>query len=491
MKTILLPVFALLMSLFGSHTADSPAPVASAIPNCLSNAAVATAVPFSPAMIAPQAVLVRRNVDALSAADIASIKTGIAAMKALPVTNKTSWQYQAAIHGTTLTNNLPSWNSCTHGSQFFLAWHRMYLYFFERILRAKSGNPNLTLPYWNYQTNPVLHPAYRANVPGNVLFDTRAASINGGGSLSPGPMVTIATALTAAVNINYFSFNSALEGPHGALHGAIGGGGNMSFVNRAALDPVFWLHHTNIDRLWEQWLRQCGGRSNPTAAANGPWMNQTYTFFDETGAAVNMTASQVLKTATSLNYRYDFPVQLPCNFVVNWQQWKFREIQLIRIPPVGPLAELTRVPFERTDKAQFERAKSTNKLERFQFSNDGKSDRLILELEGIQVDKQPEGVVEVYMNLPRTEQPTPQSRSFVGVLDLFTATPSKAHNHAPKAINVDATEAVRKLGLNVDDLQRAELTFFTRGNMLNGRSVKADGTVRVNGINFVINRVEQ
>jgi len=487
MKTILIPVLALLMSLWGGNTADSPAPVA--IPNCLSSPAIADAMPFSPEMIAPQAVMVRRNVNSLSAADIASIKTGIAAMKALPVTNKTSWQYQAAIHGTLLTNNLPSWNSCTHGSQFFLAWHRMYLYFFERILRAKSGNPNLTLPYWNYQTNPVLHAAYRANTPGNVLFDTRAASINAGGSLPNAPMVSIATALTAAVNINYFSFNSALEGPHGALHGTIGG--NMSSINRAALDPVFWLHHTNIDRLWEQWLRQCGGRSNPTAAANSPWMNKSYTFFNETGAAVVMTASQVLNTAVSLNYRYDFPVQPPCNILANWQQWKFTKIQLVKIPPLGTLAELTRVPFERTNKAQFEQVKRTNKLERFQFANDGKSDRLIIELEGIQVDKQPEGVVEVYMNLPRTEQPNPQSRSFVGVLDLFTAMPSKAHRHAPKAVDVDATEAVRKLGLTVDDLQRAELTFFTRGNTLNGRPVKADGTVRVNGINFVINRVVQ
>ena len=491
MKTIFLPVLALLMSLFGSKTPDIPAPTDPAITNCLSSPAVADAILFSPEMVAPQAVMVRRNVDALSAADIASLKTGIAAMKALPVTNKTSWQYQAAIHGTTLTNNLPSWNSCTHGSQFFLAWHRMYLHFFERILRAKSGNLNLTLPYWNYQTNPVLHAAYRANTPGNVLFDTRAASINAGGSLSNGPMVSIATALTAAVNINYFSFNSALEGPHGALHGAIGGGGNMSSVNRAALDPVFWLHHTNIDRLWEQWLRKCGGRSNPTAAANAPWMNKSYTFFNETGAAVVMTASQVLNTAASLNYRYDFPAQLPCNLVVNWQQWKFTPIQLVKIPPIGPLAELTRVPFERTDKVQFERTKRDNKLERFRFTDDGKSDRLTIQLEGIQVDKQPEGVVEVYMNLPRTERPAPQSRSFVGVLDLFTATPSKAHRHAPKAIDVDATEAIRKLGLTVDDLQRAELTFFTRGNTLNGRQLKAGGTVRVNAVNFVINRVTQ
>ena len=47
------------------------------------------------------APLVRKSIYALSAAEINALKTGIAAMKALPIGNKTSWLYQAAIHGTT------------------------------------------------------------------------------------------------------------------------------------------------------------------------------------------------------------------------------------------------------------------------------------------------------------------------------------------------------------------------------------------------------
>ena len=108
----------------------------------------------------PTVVMVRKNVYSLTPAEITSIKTGITSMKALPYTDPTSWLYQAAIHGTTLPDGLPSWNTCHQAgaSFFFLAWHRMYCYFFERILRAKSGDPALTLPYWNYQTNVALHP---------------------------------------------------------------------------------------------------------------------------------------------------------------------------------------------------------------------------------------------------------------------------------------------------------------------------------------------
>ena len=35
----------------------------------------------------------------------------------------------------------------------------------------------------------------------------------------------------------------------------------------AAQDPIFWLHHANIDRLWNHWLQQGGGRADPTDSA--------------------------------------------------------------------------------------------------------------------------------------------------------------------------------------------------------------------------------
>src|SRR5580698_5847752 len=66
----------------------------------------------------------------------------------------TSYRFQANIHGTydspTSPREASAWDQCEHGSYFFFSWHRMYLYFFERILRAASGDPNLALPYWNW-----------------------------------------------------------------------------------------------------------------------------------------------------------------------------------------------------------------------------------------------------------------------------------------------------------------------------------------------------
>src|SRR5262245_46807712 len=75
----------------------------------------------------------------------------------------------------------------------------------------------------------------------------------------------------------------------------------MSRFETAAQDPIFWLHHANVDYLWEVWLRRGGGRANPTDAA---WLNQVFVFYDENGGTVSMTAAQVLTTASQLQYSY-------------------------------------------------------------------------------------------------------------------------------------------------------------------------------------------
>jgi hypothetical protein len=47
-----------------------------------------------------------------------------------------------------------------------------------------------------------------------------------------------------------------LETPHNAIHNIIGGkGGNMSDISVSAFDPIFWLHHCNMDRFYYNWLQ--------------------------------------------------------------------------------------------------------------------------------------------------------------------------------------------------------------------------------------------
>ncbi|KAM7203335.1 hypothetical protein V8F33_002326 [Rhypophila sp. PSN 637] len=48
--------------------------------------------------------------------------------------------------------------------------------------------------------------------------------------------------------------SGSIEGFHGNYHIFIGGNsGHMSVVPIAAFDPVFWLHHAQVDRVWSLW----------------------------------------------------------------------------------------------------------------------------------------------------------------------------------------------------------------------------------------------
>ena len=105
----------------------------------------------------------RPSVATLSSAQIASLRHGIQVMMSRPVTDPTSYRFQANIHGTydtpTTPEEMASWNQCEHGSFYFFSWHRMYLYFFDRILRAAAGDPSLVLPYWDWTDPGAAHPA--------------------------------------------------------------------------------------------------------------------------------------------------------------------------------------------------------------------------------------------------------------------------------------------------------------------------------------------
>jgi len=272
------------------------------------------------------AVFVRRDAHSTGAhaAPFAAYARAVAAMKAKPASDPTSWAFQANVHGTydnpTLIANDPRslWNACQHGNWHFLSWHRMYLYYFERIVRAASGDANFALPYWNYEiaTNRALPAVFREPTTNNPLYvadrndgsdpDPRLqVNINAGAPL-PASVVRSSGAMAAARFGSASGlppgFTNLLESqPHNILHVVIGGAGLMSDPNTAAQDPIFWLHHANIDRLVGRWLGQAP-HSAPTDAA---WMDKAWPFYDEGGQRMEMTGRQIMSAAASLNYRYD------------------------------------------------------------------------------------------------------------------------------------------------------------------------------------------
>jgi tyrosinase len=213
------------------------------------------------------------------------------------------------------------WNTCqAHLGQpeiNFLPWHRMYVYYFESIVRAVSGHDEFTLPYWNYsvpKTNPahgVLPVEFR--MPNDPLFkslyvDKRNALANSGQAIDknsaddPLSLVSLkeCTYLPAA---GKQGFNLALDsGLHGNVHVLTGNGQNMGSVPWAAYDPIFWMHHCNIDRLWASW--NAGGRTNASFGT------QKFVFANNAGNRVERLAQDFTSIAP-LGYRYDHLEPVP------------------------------------------------------------------------------------------------------------------------------------------------------------------------------------
>jgi tyrosinase len=238
---------------------------------------------------------------------------GVKAMQARPLSDPTAWRFYGAIHGIDQglwqqlgyldpaeampsdTDSSTFWQQCQHGSWYFLPWHRGYLTAFEAVVRDAvvklNGPADWALPYWNYfkpnqdglprafaspdwpdgtGDNPLFVPQrYGPNNDGNVSVPISMVNLNelgdpnftgdpNGGSPGFGGVDT------------GFSHGGQVHGgietqPHDFVHGLVGGQdpasglpGLMSDPDTAGLDPIFWLHHGNIDRLWEVW------RENPT-----------------------------------------------------------------------------------------------------------------------------------------------------------------------------------------------------------------------------------
>ncbi|NJC70795.1 tyrosinase family protein [Planosporangium thailandense] len=176
-----------------------------------------------------------------------------------------------------------------HRSPSFLPWHRRFLLEFEQALQAV--NPAVTLPYWDWTvdrsaTSSVWAPDFMggdgragdgqvttgpfAYGSGNWTLTVRADSrpylrrqLGGSGDVLPTAadvrsVLAIATYDAAPWNSRAATgFRNSVEGWRGPnLHNRVHVwvGGNMQ-TGMSPNDPVFWLHHCYIDKLWSDWQR--------------------------------------------------------------------------------------------------------------------------------------------------------------------------------------------------------------------------------------------
>jgi hypothetical protein len=101
-------------------------------------------------------------------------------------------------------------------------------------------------------------------------------------------------------NSGYEVFNSTIDhAPHGGPHIDING--KMLDFKTAALDPLFWVHHCNIDRLWAEYSNDPVRPRQFSQLAPG----MTFGFFDQQGQPVSYSYKEAAKAIYRLDYSYD------------------------------------------------------------------------------------------------------------------------------------------------------------------------------------------
>ena len=294
---------------------------------------------------AASATYLRRNVaNSTTEQTLENYGKAVTAMLKLPATDPSNWYHQALVH--TL--------DCPHGNWWFLPWHRGYIGWFEQICRKQSQDSTFALPFWDWTAQPyvpqgfigtALDPStaifvdgfdqftqqYKApfqayfdslnadqrnqlNIRGYSTFDqlwgaletfyypSAQARANLTFDQPTRQTVDITTICSALAGKDFITFGSPkaaqhsttvgfgiLEGqPHNNVHNRVGGfmGDFLSPV-----DPIFFGHHGNIDRLWDVWTTKQLAAGLPTlpsqAEGYDAWANEPFLFyFDANGTPV-------------------------------------------------------------------------------------------------------------------------------------------------------------------------------------------------------------
>lgn len=243
--------------------------------------------------------------------------------KMVPSTSFSEYDQWVALHACAVRVRTPGAaiaRNLAHGNIGFLPWHREYLRRFE--LALQSVVPGVTIPYWPWPLNPPEPSALFSSARIHRIFFSSSSRRNVGGLFAPngpssapawwptgfrwripGPLQVggnpilnrgsanddwppTASSITTLENANvtpgganpYWVFWSNLEAGtrmHNTGHNIVGG--YMSNPVFSPNDPIFWLHHSYIDRIWARWQNnRLAGQPGSTRLSHYPPQTETH-----------------------------------------------------------------------------------------------------------------------------------------------------------------------------------------------------------------------
>jgi tyrosinase len=405
---------------------------------------------------------------------VQTLRDGVRILKNRTAGQGPSWNDLSAIHG-----NATVFNKCPHGNWYFLPWHRAYLLMYERMIRSVTGNNDFAMPYWDWTANRTVPEAFtEANHGGqaNPLF---VASRNNGWSIPDiysGPDVM--TTILGQTNFELFGSSrpagqnntnaswitvKAVKGtleatPHDFIHVNL-----LGFMpnGHSPKDPIFLMHHGNIDRIWWRW--NCRGGVN---TSDPLWRNMNFTnhFFNTDGSMATFKPSDLL-SVSALGYSYGLCLtRLPHLMIRDLADLRLASIfragsaaranaagaQLLRMRTraSGPRLEAAGAAAPRSLRTTFGNLSARPEIWQ-RLRPEQRTSQIVALIHNL---TPPSSDVEVLVFAGTGElRPAADERDprFVAAIGFFGA---NAHNHGGTSASVDLTEHLRRFDASSDQV---------------------------------------
>ena len=282
----------------------------------------------------------RKNVRDLTTTEKQNFITAVKSLKADGTYDRFVTRHNDAGAHATPSNVDPLVRNAGHRGPAFLPWHRFFLQRFELLLQQRVAD--VTVPYWDWTqdaANPATSPIWADDFMGgngdpndpNNQYAVKTGPFAAGqwtivdgngqpagslqrqfgqnaGAIPTSDEVNNALGITPYDQPNWDtssnpSYRDNLEGwiqcchLHNLVHLWVGG---SMLPLTSPNDPVFFIHHCNVDRLWAQWQDQNPNQGYQPTSGGPPGHNLNDLMFPWDGTTASTLRA---KPADVLDYR--------------------------------------------------------------------------------------------------------------------------------------------------------------------------------------------
>ncbi|KAK7302745.1 hypothetical protein RJT34_13641 [Clitoria ternatea] len=434
-----------------------------------------------PLRVRPAAHLV--NGDAL-----AKYEKAMSIMKSLPPDDPRSFTQQANIHcaycdGAYSQVGFPDLEFQVHACWLFFPFHRWYLYFYERILGSLINDPTFALPFWNWDASdgmtlppiyantasPLYDPLRNVDHQPPTLIDLDyGRTFENDGDVSNNLTIMYRQVVSNGKTPTLFLGNAYRAGddsapgagsvenvPHGPVHIWTGDPRQPNFENMgtfyaAARDPIFFAHHSNIDRMWSIWKTLGGKRKDFT---DPDWLNSGLLFYDENKNLVRVKVKDSLDTK-KLGYVYQ-------NVDIPWLKSKPKPRRK-RAQKVAALAQAQRFGVAQAAQTSSRSVQfpfvldsvvstTVKRPKKSRSKKEKEEEEEVLVIDGIELDRSKAVKFDVCVNDEDGESVGPGNTEFAGSF----VNVSHLHKHKSRetktCLRLGLTDLLEELGADEDD----------------------------------------